>query len=197
MIKSEFTFFQVQRKGTFADASELIEPPFSDGPEVLDPINVISSISKLIVSMLDTIVLLITKVYQAVIGLKSIRIDRRAEIDLLPYNGHQRALRAIPDNLGIHFTASLDQPENDVFAFGPAASDSTNPAGSEVAFVDLNVANVKWTLLLAVFSNPYSDFTKNRVNRLPRKTGQFSNFGGFNIQSKQPHNLSKYGLRNS
>ena len=190
MIKSEFTFFQVQSKGTFADASELIEPPFSDGPEVLDPINVISSISKFIVSMLDTIVLLITKVYQAVIGLKSIRIDRRAEIDLLPYNGHQRALRAIPDNLGIHFTASLDQPENDVFAFGPAASDSTNPAGSEVA-------NVKRTLLLAVFSNPYSDFTKNRVNRLPRKTGQFSNFGGFNIQSKQPHNLSKYGLRNS
>ncbi len=51
MIKSKFTFFQVQSKGTFADASELIEPPFSDGPEVLDAVNVISSVGKFIVSM--------------------------------------------------------------------------------------------------------------------------------------------------
>ena len=197
MIKSEFTFFQVQRKGTFADASELIEPPFSDGPEVLDPINVISSISKFIVSMLDTIVLLITKVYQAVIGLKSVRIDHRVQIDLLPYNGHQRALRAIPDNLGIHFTASLDQPENDVFALDPAASDSANPAGSEVAFVDLNFTGIKRTLLLAVLSNPYSNFIKNSINGLSGKTGQFSNFGRLNIQRKQLNKLPKFDFRNS
>ena len=44
MIKSEFTFFQVQSKRCFADTSELIEPPFSDGPEVLNAVDMIRSV---------------------------------------------------------------------------------------------------------------------------------------------------------
>ena len=46
MIKSEFTFFQVQSKRCFADTSELIEPPFSDGPEVLNAVDMIRSVIK-------------------------------------------------------------------------------------------------------------------------------------------------------
>ena len=65
MIKSEFTFFQVQSKGPFADASELTEPPFSNGPEVFNAVNMTAFIGKFIVAMFDMIVLLITKVYQA------------------------------------------------------------------------------------------------------------------------------------
>jgi len=76
MIKSELTFFQVQSKGPFADASELTEPPFSNGPEVFNAVNMTPSIGKFIVAMFDTIVLLIPKVHQTVIGLKSIGIDK-------------------------------------------------------------------------------------------------------------------------
>ena len=77
MIKSKFTFFQMQSKGPFADAPELTEPPFRNGPKVFDAVNMTASIRKLIVTMFDTIVLLIAKVHQAVIGLKSIRINNR------------------------------------------------------------------------------------------------------------------------
>ena len=196
MIKSEFTFFQVQSKGTFADTPELIEPPFSDGPKVFNAINMTASVGKFIVAMFDTIVLLITKVYQAIIALESIGIDDRVSIDLLPYNGHQRASGAISDNLSIHFTASLDQPEDNVFAFGPSPSDPPDPARPKVAFVDLYFADVKRTLLLTVLGNPYSNFIKNSINGLSGKTGQFSNFGRLNIQGKQLNNLSKFGFRN-
>ena len=189
MIKSKFTFFQGQSKRCFADASELIEPPFGDGPEVLDAVNVITSISKFIVSMLDTIAFLITKVYQAVIGLKSIGIDDRVDIDFLPYNGHQGASIVISDNLRIHLATSFDQPENDVFASCTAVV--------KVAFVDLNFANIKRTLLLAVLSNPTYSFIKNSINGLSGKTCQFSNFGRFNIQGKQFNYLPEFGLRNS
>ena len=180
MIKSKFTFFQVQRKRCFTDPSELIEPPFRDGPEVLDAVNMIASIGKFIVTMFDAIVLLIPKVHQAVIGLKSIGIDRRVQIDFLPYNGHQRALRAISDNLGIDPAAAFDQAEDNVFSLCAAAPDSTHSTDSKVAFIDLRFADVKQTLLLAVVGNPYSDFIKNSINGLSRKTCQFSNFGGLN-----------------
>ena len=196
MIKSKFTFFQVQSKGCFADAPEFTEPPFSDGPEVFNAVNMTASIRKFIVTMFDAIVLLIAKVYQAVVGLKSIGIDNRVKMDSLPYNRHQRALRAISDNLGVHFTASLDQPENDVFTFGPASSDPTDPTGSKVTFINLNFTDVKRALLLAVRGNPYSNFVKNCINRLSRKTRQFSNFGGFNIQGEQLNYLPEFGLRN-
>ena len=77
MIKSEFTFIQVQSKGPFADAPELTEPPFSDGPKVFNAVNMTASVGKFIVAVLDTIVLLIAKVDQAVIALESIRINNR------------------------------------------------------------------------------------------------------------------------
>jgi len=197
MIKSKFTFFQVQSKGAFADASELIEPPFSDGPEVLDAVNMIGSVHKFIVSMLDPIVFFVTEVYQAVIGLKSVGIDRRVNIHLLPYDRHQRALRAILDNLGIHLSAAFDQTEDNVFAPCSAAPNPTDPAGPKVAFVDFNFTDIERTLLLAVLGNPYSNIIKNSINGLSGKTGQFSNFGGFNIQGKQLYYLPEFGLRNS
>ena len=51
MIKSKFTFFQVQFKRILADASEFIEPGFCDAPKVLNAVNMILAIGKFIVSM--------------------------------------------------------------------------------------------------------------------------------------------------
>ena len=163
MIKSKFTFFQVQSKGTFADASKLIEPPFGDGPKVLNAVNVITSIGKFIVSMFDPIVLFVTEVYQAVIGLKSVRIDHRVQIDLLPYYGHQSALRAISDNLCIHLATSFDQPKNDMFTTGAAAADPTNSSGTKVAFVDLN-----FTGIIPITSRDRNEFTQYFSIKVPQ-----------------------------
>ena len=77
MIKPKFTFFQMQTKSTFANASELVEPGFCDSPKVFNPVNMVMAIGKFIASMFDPIVFFITKVYKAVIGLKSIGINRR------------------------------------------------------------------------------------------------------------------------
>ena len=67
MIKSKFTFFQVQVKSIFTDTSKLAEPGFCDGPKVLNAVNMVVSICKFITSMLDPIVFFITEIYKAVI----------------------------------------------------------------------------------------------------------------------------------
>ena len=197
MIKPKFTFFQMQAKSTFANASELVEPGFRDAPKVLNAIDMVTAVSKFIASMLDPIVFFITEVYKAVIGLKSIGINRRVLIDLLLYNGHQRASGAVFNNLGVNLTTAFDQAEDNVFTPGPATPDPSDPPGSKVAFVDLNFTCIKGTLLLAIRRHAFSYFIKNSINGLSRKTCQFSNFCCFNIQGKQLYNLPNFSLRNS
>ena len=87
MIKSKFTFFQMQAKSTFADTSELIEPCFCNSPKVLNPIDMVMAVSEFIASMLDPIVFFITNVYKSITGLKSVGINGRVLIDFLLYNG--------------------------------------------------------------------------------------------------------------
>lgn len=158
MIKSKFTFFQVQSKGLFANAPKLTEPHFGDGPEILNPVDMAGAFGKFIVAVFDTIMLLIAEVHQAVITLEPIGVDDRLQIDFLPYNRHQSALRAIFNHLGIDLSAAFDQAEDNVFPLGAAAADPANPAGAEVAFVDLDFAGIKGTLLLAVLGDTYSNF---------------------------------------
>ena len=76
MIESKLAFLQMQIEGLFGYSSELREPHLSPSPKVFNAINVIVTIRKLIVSMLDSVVLLIAKINQSVVGFKAVRIDR-------------------------------------------------------------------------------------------------------------------------
>ena len=107
MIKSKFTFFQVQVKSAFANTSKLAKPGFCDGPKILNPIDMVMAIGKFIAAVLNSIVLLVTEVYKAVIDLKSIGVDSRVLINLLLYNGHQSASGAVFNHLGIHLLPPL------------------------------------------------------------------------------------------
>ena len=70
MIESKPAFLQMQIEGLFGYSSELCEPRLSPSPKVFNAINAIATIRKLIVTMLDSIVFLIAKINQPVIGLK-------------------------------------------------------------------------------------------------------------------------------
>ena len=76
MIESKLAFLQVQIEGLFGYSSELREPHLSPSPKVFNTVNVIVTICKLIVSMLDSIVFLIAKINQSVVSFKAVRIDR-------------------------------------------------------------------------------------------------------------------------
>ena len=90
MIKSKFTFFQVQVKSIFTDTSKLAEPGFCDGPKVLNAVNMVVSICKFITSMLDPIVFFITEIYKAVIWRLCLQIEisevrsQKSEKNVLP-----------------------------------------------------------------------------------------------------------------
>ena len=61
MVKCKFTFFQVQIKGIFTNAPKLTEPSFCHSPKVLNPVDMVDAISELLLSVLNSIMLLIPK----------------------------------------------------------------------------------------------------------------------------------------
>ena len=76
MIESKFAFFQMQIEGLFGYTSELRKSNFSPSPKVFNTIYVMMTVSEHVVSTLNPIVFLIAEIYQPVIGLKAVCIDR-------------------------------------------------------------------------------------------------------------------------
>ena len=55
--------------------SELSKPDFAKPPKVFDPINMVVSIGKFVLAMLDAIMLFVPIIYKSVIGLESVGIN--------------------------------------------------------------------------------------------------------------------------
>ena len=76
MIESKLAFLQMQIEGLFGYSSALRKPHLGPSQKVFNTVNVIVTIRKIIVSMLDSVAFLITKINQPVVGFKAVNIDR-------------------------------------------------------------------------------------------------------------------------
>lgn len=99
IIESKFTFFQGQIKGIFRDSFKFAKPGLCQSPKVFNSINMGVSIGEFIFPMLDSIMLTITKINQAIVGFKTICIDYRIFAHTLFYNRVKFFCRAVFNNL--------------------------------------------------------------------------------------------------
>lgn len=73
MIKTKFSFFQMQIEGMFRNAIELCQAPFCKTPERFDIVDMLLATGKLIVAMINPEVFIKTNIDQPVIAAPSIR----------------------------------------------------------------------------------------------------------------------------
>jgi hypothetical protein len=73
MIEPKFAFLQMQIEGASRDSIELLEPPFSIAPEALNAVDVMFSTHELVLAMIDSEVLRISNINQAVITTPTVR----------------------------------------------------------------------------------------------------------------------------
>ena len=99
--------------------------------------------SKFILSVLDSMMLFIAEIDQAVIGLKAVRIHDRFFIDLFPDNGQMRCGRTLSDNLGMDFFPTFYLAEHVVLSSDSATANTSNPANTKMTFNDLSQARLK------------------------------------------------------
>ena len=82
MVKTEFGLLEVQRKGLHWDAFELSQTLFGIGPEGLDSVDMAVSPSKLVFSMMDSKVVGVSDVHQALIVSPTVNVDDAIDRDM-------------------------------------------------------------------------------------------------------------------
>jgi len=140
MIKPKFTFFQMEIKSVLLHSPETNQASLGIGPKAFYPINVAMFIGKFIFSVLHSVMLLVANIYKTIIATPTIRMNNTFRVYTAPNNALQRSSGAIRDYFGINTALPLKKAKNNCFSSGPATSDTLNPACSEVAFVNLNLA---------------------------------------------------------
>ena len=137
IIESKLTLFKVQIEGRFSHTAKLHEAYFGKAPEAFDAVNVIGADGKFIVRMVDSIVLLVAQIDDAVIGPKPVGMDGRKHIDFAFDNRIKRFTRAIRNDLGINLSVSFVDAENDSFAVSSTATLAANTPCTKIRFVQL------------------------------------------------------------
>ena len=184
MIESKLAFLQMQIEGLFGYSSGLREPRFSPLPKVFNTFDVIATIRKLIVSMLDSIVFLIAKINQSVVGFEAVRIDCWIRTDLRGDDRIKFVYWTVWNNLSIYVSSSFDQTKHDVFPLGSTTAFTANAFRSEVAFIKLNATFFKDAFLFAKVNNTFSESKEDTIDWLTTDARQWGNFGCFKVKGK-------------
>lgn len=99
------------------DPVELGESSFRETPEVFNPVDVDAGalFRELIVTMVDPKMFVIAHIDESVVSTPSIRVDNRRGINFPFNNGLERRFLAVGDDLGVHVSIPLDDPEDWLF----------------------------------------------------------------------------------
>ena len=180
----------------FIHASESIQTGLGKAPEALDAIDMGFTSNELILPVIDTQVLAIADVNQAIVASPAIGIDDAVQGDPTADNALQRRLSAVRDDFCVDAAVAFENAKDGRFAKGPASSLALDAAGAEVGFIHLDLARER-RLGLAIFSDTFTDASQITVNGIAIQPRQGSDLGGIQIQREQPDNLPELRLRNS
>ena len=196
VIKSKLTLFDMQIECTFMNTTKLRQSCFCDCPEVFNSINMVRTMRKLIIAMLDSMVLFIAKIHQAVIRFKPVRVHDGIFFDFVSDDGQKLCGRTVSDNLCVHLAALFNQTEDDMFPTCATTANASDPTSTEVTFIDFNLTRFKRTLGFTEHCNSLTNSLENSVDRRTADTCQGGDFRRFNIKGKIPYYLPEFLLRN-
>jgi len=171
----------MQMERIFAHTSEPGQSGFCIAPEALDSVNMTFAINKFILPVVDSKMLFVTKINQAVIASPAIRMNNTFQTHSSAYNLLQRGSTAIRDDLSIDFSVSSEDTKNDSFTESSTASFAFNAASPEKAFINFNLTR-KRRLLATKLSDSLSDFCDVPVDCVPVQTGNSCYLRGIQIQ---------------
>ena len=180
----------------FIHTTESIQTGLGKAPEALDAVDMGFTSNELVLPVIDTQVLAVADINQAIVAPPAIGIDDAVQGNPTADNALQRSLSAVRDDFCVNAAVAFENAEDSRFAKGPASSLALDAAGTEVGFIHLDLAGER-RLGLAIFSNTFTDASQITVNGIAVKVRQGSDLSGVQIQCKQPDNLAKLGLRNS
>ena len=178
------------------NAVELLQAMFGETPEALDAVDVVRASGELILPVMDSVVLRVADINEAVIAAPPVRVDDRLGCDATADNRLQSNLRAVRHNLRIDFAAPLQETEDGSLTRRPATALTAHAARAEVAFIDLDLAR-KRRDALTVFGNALTNLEKDHGDRFTPDARQLCDIGGAEIHGEVAQQLAEFTLGNS
>lgn len=112
-VEPELALFQVQVEGGFSHPTEPSESGFGKTPEALDAVDVCLPFGELVPAVVDSQVLAITDIDQAVIAAPVIGVDHALGFHFASYNRFQRGFGVVRHDLGVDLAIALEDAEDD------------------------------------------------------------------------------------
>ncbi len=166
----------MQIESTFMYAPEPYQSCFRNDPKVLNTVHMIGTVSEFVLSVLDTVMLFVTRIDQAITGFKSICVHDRFFTDFFPDNGQKLCGRTGSDDLGVDLATSFYQAKNNMFTMSSKSPDSTDAPGTEVTLVYFDLTSLKRTFCFTERCYSLANRFENPVDCRMTYTDQLSNF---------------------
>ncbi len=196
MVVPKFALLYMQIKGLLVHSSEPCQMHFAQPPKVLDAVDVVAPIGKLIFAMLHPKMLFIPIVDQAVVGFKTIGVKHGSGVGFPAYNRHQLLDRAVFNHLRIDLVAALKHAKNRGFSACAASPNAAYAPCAKVAFVELYLAVLKGAFRLAQFGDALPNFVENIVYSVSIYARKLRHFFCLHFEAKKPQNDPKSLFRN-
>ena len=126
--------------GGFSHTAKLHQTYFGKAPEAFDAVDMVGADGEFILTVLDSIMLLIAQIDDAVIGPKPVGMDGRKHIDFAFGNRIKRSARAVRNNLGINLSVAFVDAKNDGFAVSSTTTLAANSPRTKVRFVQFDLS---------------------------------------------------------
>lgn len=173
--------------------SVLDKAGFGKSPKALDLIDMGLAGSELILSMIDSQVLSITDINQAVIAAPAVGVDDAVKADLSPNNRLQSGLGAIGDYLGVHAAIALEDAKDDGFAVGSSSPLALYATSPKERFVNFDLPAERGPGV-AEHGQTHSKGSEITINRVAAQTHQGGDLRGVEINRKQAHQLPEFAF---
>src|SRR5947209_5900952 len=196
MIEPILALLQVQVEGATGNSVELLQSALTVAPEALDPVDMMRALHELVVAMIDSIMLTVSDINQAIISAPAVRVDDGSKRDVTANNGLQCGLFAVRHDLCVNASVTFEDAEDDCFTRSATTTFSTHAASAEVRLVNLDLASSKGRCSLTFFSNTFSDFEKDRSHAAARQLSQLSRMTSCQIEREMAHELTHFTLAN-
>jgi len=183
----------VQIEGGFSHPTEPSKPGFGETPEALDAVDVGLPLGELVPAVVDSQVLAIADIDQAVVAAPVVGVDHALGFHFASYDRLQRGFGAVGHDLGVDLAVALEDAEDDRLARSAAPALPLDVACPEERFIDFDLSR-KRGLLLGMLGQPFADRPKETIHGVAVQVGQLGDLGGLQTEREELHQLSKFGL---
>src|SRR5437762_2086606 len=94
------------------DTMKLLQAMLGETPETLDAVNMVCATRELVLPMIDSIVLRVADINQAIVAAPPVRVDDRLRGNATANNGLQSSLLAVGHDLRIDTAFALQEAED-------------------------------------------------------------------------------------